>query len=145
MKEYLAENTRLRQLSRAYANGHMAVEDYRAARRELFALLESGKAGADVPLPLLPENEVSAADSTSPRVDGGRAEMAMLKTLPPQAMSAANTGVEKTMPPQRRESLAGAQAADRSATPDDTTVFLAWVLGAALLLAVAALVYVFIL
>ena len=41
MTEYLAENSRLRQLSRRYSEGQASLEEFRAARRDILVALEA--------------------------------------------------------------------------------------------------------
>lgn len=123
MTEYLAENARLRQLSRQYAEERLGVEDYRAARRAIIDALEDGQvervAAGDV-MPVIAPVEVDTS------------------THQPED----SVVFYKTMPPHQPE--AGSR---EEATPvwDDNTQILALVLVLSLLIALGALVYVFIL
>lgn len=128
MAEYLAENSRLRQLSRRYADGQLGLEDYRSARREILEALEAGKLQAAT------EAESDAA----------------LGVTDPAGFAATNVHLPddsavfyKTMPP--RATVHAAELASSAAVPtlDSHTRILAIVLGVALLIALAALVYVF--
>lgn len=129
MVEYLAENARLRQLSRRYAEGQIPAGEYRAVRREILEALEEGHAQSEAPAEALPETpspeSAAAADATDVR-------------LPDDA-----TVFFKTMPPQP----AGVETVDTAFAAasgwDSHTRVLALVLGISLLLAVSALVYVF--
>lgn len=81
MAEYLAENSRLRQLSRRYAKAELAKEDYRIARREILDALESGKVEAFIAAePVVPsvKTETAAMESTA----------VYYKTMPPSGVSA---------------------------------------------------------
>lgn len=131
MTEYLAENARLRQLSRRYAEGQLALEDYRAARREILDALEAGK--------------VQVQQAAAPVVEAPRREPDLEATgvrLPDDSEV-----FYKTMPPHAAESRAAAAAVAAEAREtvgwDSPTRILAVVLGVSLLLAVSALVYVF--
>lgn len=128
MAEYLAENSRLRQLSRRYAEAQLSLDDYRAARREILEALESGRPQTAMePEPTIREAFVAAAvDMHQPN---------------------GSTVLYKTMPPQVPVSSAAdcVPAAVEAATWDRHTQVLAIVLGAALLIALVALFYVFIL
>jgi hypothetical protein len=131
MTEYLAENARLRQLSRRYAEGQLALEDYRAARREILDALEAGK--------------VQVQQAAAPAVEAPRREPDLEATgvrLPDDSEV-----FYKTMPPHAAESTpaSAAVAAEARETVgwDSPTRILAVVLGVSLLLAVSALVYVF--
>ena len=128
MAEYLAENSRLRQLSRRYAEAQLSLDDYRAARREILEALESGRLQTAMePEPEIRELSVVAA-----------VEMHLPN---------GSTASYKTMPPQVPVSSAAdcVPAAVETATWDRHTQALAIVLGAALLIALVALFYVFIL
>lgn len=125
MSEYLAENSRLRQLSRRYSEGQLAFAEYRAARRELLGALESGlvQTGA---APLLDEPAAVVTE-------------ALPRELPDE-----EAGFLKTMPPHVPVAEAPAEAAPVAALPwDGHTRILAAVLGVLLLLALGALFYVF--
>jgi len=130
MAEYLAENSRLRQLSRRYAESQLALDDYRAARREILEALEAGRLQTTTepePEPEIREPSVFAATDMH---------------LPDDS-----TVFYKTMPPQATASPAVdfVPAVTEAATWDSHTQVLAIVLGVALLIAIVALVYVFIL
>lgn len=130
MAEYLAENARLRQLSRRYAEAQLGLEDYRAARREILEALEAGR----LQTAMEPEPEPETRESS--------VFAAMDRYLPNDS-----TVFYKTMPPQVPVSSAadGVPAAVETATWDRHAQVLAIVLGVALLIALVALVYVFIL
>lgn len=126
MSEYLAENSRLRQLSRRYSDGQLAFGEYRAARRELLGALESGQVQTGAaPLFDVPAPEVAAEALPREFPDD---EAVFLKTMPPHIPDA--------------EAPVG--AAPVAALPwDGHTRILAVVLGVSLLLALGALFYVF--
>lgn len=124
MREYLVENARLRQLSRQHAEERLTDDAYRSARRSIIDALEQGRV------------ESSAAGDVMPVV-----------TAPADAVTGMHQPDDsavfyKTMPPQVPES-----ASREEATPvwDDNTQVLALVLVLSLLIALGALVYVFIL
>lgn len=126
MSEYLAENSRLRQLSRRYSDGQIAFGEYRAARRELLGALEAGQVQTGA-APLLDEPAPDLAAESMPR------------ELPDE-----EAGFLKTMPPHVPAAEATAEAAPVVAQPwDGHTRILAAVLGVMLLLALGALFYVF--
>lgn len=127
MTEYLAENSRLRQLSRRYAEGQLAFEDYRAGRRAIIEALEAGQVQAEEPVP----EPVPAPDATGIRLPDDTA--VFYKTLPPRA----STDAGDTPPAEP----------DAPATVgwDSNTRVLAVVLAVALLTALATLLYVFVL
>lgn len=126
MSEYLAENSRLRQLSRRYSDGQLAFAEYRAARRELLGALEAGQVQTGA-APLL--------DEPAPEV----AAEALSLQFPD-----AEAGFLKTMPPHIPAAETPAEAAPVAALPwDGHTRILAAVLGVSLLLALGALFYVF--
>lgn len=125
MAEYLAENARLRQLSRRHSEGQLSSGEFRAARREILEALEAGQVDQAPPEPVpVPEH----ASSTLVR-DASDDEAVFLKTMPPQVPVAA---VEEATVP-----VAVALGWDGH------TRVLAAVLGVALLLALGALFYVF--
>lgn len=119
MTEYLAENARLRQLSRRYAEGQLPFAEYRTARRELIEALEAGTVLAPPPLEAVPAAVTTPA--VAPLADD---EGVFLKTMPPQGPEAA-------------------PAAPAPAAWDGHTRILAVVMGVSFLLALGALVYVF--
>lgn len=125
MAEYLAENARLRQLSRRHSEGEISAEEYRQARREILEALEAGRAAAadagEAPAPEAPA-PAFAPDATDMRSAEDAA--VFLKTMPPHVP------------------VADAATADSTGW-DGHTRILAVVLGISLLLAVSALVYVF--
>lgn len=123
MTEYLAENARLRQLSRRYAEGELPFDEYRAARREIIASLEAGELLAAPPAG---EPAAVTAPAVAPLADD---EGVFLKTMPPQVAEDA--------------ALAAAATAAPPAAWDGHTRVLAVVLGMSFLLALGALVYVF--
>lgn len=130
MAEYLAENSRLRQLSRRHADGQLDQADYRAQRREILEALEAGRTQSAA-LPPLEEKPVAAeftGDSTDLRLPDD--SHVFYKTMPPRAP------VEPVAEP------APAAAAEGW---DGNTRVLAAVLGVALVIALGALAYVFIL
>ncbi|HEX4870361.1 MAG TPA: hypothetical protein VFV15_06535 [Moraxellaceae bacterium] len=126
MAEYLAENSRLRLLSRRYSEGQISFEDYRAARREILVALESGEVQASA-APLNPEPEPATA--TAPAAP---------------AIPDDETVFLKTMPPQVPVNGAATVAAPEAPTGWDAhTRVLAVVLAVAFVLALGALFYVF--
>lgn len=127
MTEYLAENSRLRQLSRQHAEGQLSLEDYRAARREIIAALEAGQVQSAA-LPVAEPAPVLTADATGIRLPDDSS--VFYKTMPPGAMSA--EPAPETPPP-----AAGAW--------DGNTQALAIVLAVSLLTALGTLLYVFVL
>lgn len=126
MTEYLAENSRLRQLSRRYAEGQLPFEEYRAARREILEALEAGETQSAEPAE--PESVVAPVAASAPAHDS---ETVFLKTMPPQ------------VPALESASSTAVATADESAGWDSHTRILAVILGVSLLLALSALVYVF--
>lgn len=126
MTEYLAENARLRQLSRRYAEGQVSFADYRAMRREILEALEAGRVQASAPVAEAPRRtpDIEATDIRLPDE--------------PEAFY-------KTMPPRVAQSGTGSAVAGPAEAEgwDSPTRVLAVVLGLSLLLAVSALVYVF--
>ncbi|MCD6060756.1 MAG: hypothetical protein K0R03_616 [Moraxellaceae bacterium] len=132
MTEYLAENARLRQLSRRYADGQLSLEDYRTARREIIEALEAGEVQSQQTVPPVPApRREPDMDSTDIRLPDD--SEVFYKTMPPHALSS------EPVP-----ASAGAPAAPgEQAGWDSHTRILAAVLGFSLLLAVSALVYVF--
>ena len=125
MTEYLAENSRLRQLARRYAEGQLALEEYRAARREILEALEADQAQAVAAAPTPAELPSSPATETGAREPADDATL-FFETTPSQA-----TGD------------VAIAAAVEPAGWDSNTRILAAVLGIFLLLAISALVYVF--
>ena len=122
MTEYLAENSRLRQLSRRYSEGQASLEEFRAARREILEALEAGQ----VQTSAAPLHDEPVATSPAMRhVDDD--ETVFLKTMPPHIPVA--------------EAAASAPAV--AAGWDTHTRILALVLGVAFVLALGALFYVF--
>ena len=124
MTEYLAENARLRQLSRRYAEGQLPFAEYRAARREILESLEAGQVLAAPPLAPEPAATTTPAAAALTDDDG-----VFLKTMPPQVPVA--------------ETAAAAVAPEPAAAWDGHTRILAVVLGVSFLLALGALAYVF--
>jgi hypothetical protein len=121
MTEYLAENSRLRQLSRRYSENQISLEEFRAGRREIIEALEAG------------ETLEGAGEPESPAVAEPAFSRADLR-LPDDS-----TVILKTMPPQVLIPAEPAPAWDGNAR------MLAAVLAVSLLVAVGALTYVFIL
>lgn len=121
MADYLAENARLRQLSRRYAEGELPFAEFRAARREMLVALEAG--------------EVLAAPAPT-------AEVPRVAPAAPAPLADDDGVFLKTMPPQVPADAAPAVAAPAPAW-DGHTRILAVVLGVSFLLALGALVYVF--
>lgn len=124
MREYLVENARLRQLSRQHAEERLTDDAYRSARRSIIDALEQGRV------------ESGAAGDVMPVVTAPADAVAGMHQPDDSAV------FYKTMPPQVPES-----ASREEATPvwDDNTQVLALVLVLSLLIALGALVYVFIL
>lgn len=126
MAEYLAENSRLRLLSRRYSEGQVSFEDFRAARREILEALEAGQVQA-VAAPLQAEPE-SEPEATAPSLQAQPEDEAVfLKTMPPHV-------------PVAEPALAMPVAEPGW---DPHTRVLAVVLGVAFVLALGALFYVF--
>lgn len=125
MAEYLAENSRLRLLSRRYSEGQITFEDYRAARREILVALEAGEVQAAA-APLYPEPEPEVTAPAAPAVPDD--EAVFLKTMPPQ------------VPVNGAATVAAPEA---PAGWDAHTRVLAVVLAVAFVLALGALFYVF--
>ncbi|HEX6592887.1 MAG TPA: hypothetical protein VF050_12900 [Moraxellaceae bacterium] len=133
MAEYLAENSRLRQLSRRHADGQLDQADYRAQRREILEALEAGRTQSAA-LPPLEEKPVTAeftGDSTDLRLPDD--SHVFYKTMPPRA------------PVEPAAEAAPAASAPDAEGWDGNTRVLAAVLGVALVIALGALAYVFIL
>ncbi len=128
MTEYLAENSRLRQLSRQHAEGQLSLEDYRAARREIIAALEAGQLQSVVQPVEEPAPEFTA-DATGIRLPDDSS--VFYKTMPPRVMSA-EPDPDVSPPP-----ATGAW--------DGNTQALAIVLAVSLLTALGTLLYVFVL
>lgn len=130
MAEYLAENSRLRQLSRRYAEGQLGFDDYRDARREILTALEAGVLQA-APVPDAPEGITGPSVFAATDLHLPDDSAVFYKTMPPSApVSSAAEAVPR---------------AEEVATWDSHTQILASVLGVALLIAIVALVYVFVL
>lgn len=130
MTEYLAENSRLRQLSRRYSEGQIAFGEYRSVRREIIEALEAGEVQVGA-APLHDEPRSAALTQPPHPADD---ESVFLKTMPPRAV------VEEV------EAVPAAAAA--AAAPvgwDNHTRVLAAVLGFLALLALAGLIYVMVL
>lgn len=126
--EYLAENARLRQLSRRHSEGQLSAADYRSARREILEALEAGQAqtGFVEPEPVAESPSAVADDAEATGVRAPEDATVFLKTMPPTAGP-----VAASLPPPP------------AAGWDGNTRVLAVVLGVSLLLALGALVYVF--
>lgn len=124
--EYLVENARLRQLSRQYAEERLSVEEYRAARRALIEALESGKVESSPAGESMPAIAAEARNAASTRLPDDSA--VFYKTMPPHASGAPATS-----------------GGDGGSVWDDNTQVLALVLVLSLLIALGALVYVFVL
>lgn len=124
MAEYLVENARLRQLSRQYAEEQLPFEAYREARRAILEALEAGEVQSGAVADIMPSVSATSADLTSVRLPDDAA--VFYKTMPPQVPVADSTE-------------------ERSPVWDDNTQVLALVLVLSLLIALGALVYVFIL
>lgn len=127
MTEYLAENARLRQLSRRYADGQLSREDFRAARRAILEALESGKVQAQAAAPGVAPRREADVEVTGTRLPDAAA--VFYKTSPPHATVS--------------DGATAAVHAGQAVGWDSHTRILAAVLGFSLLLAVSALVYVF--
>ncbi|HET8730703.1 MAG TPA: hypothetical protein VFM34_06300 [Moraxellaceae bacterium] len=124
MTEYLAENSRLRQLSRHYSEGQLSLEEFRAARREILESLEAGRV------------QTSAA--------GRHDAPEQVATSPALRAQAEDDAVFlKTMPPHVPVAEAAVAAPAVAAGWDSHTRILAVVLGVAFVLALGALFYVF--
>lgn len=123
MTEYLAENSRLRQLSRRYSEGQIAFGEYRAVRREILGALEAGQV------------QVGAASLHDPSPSGDTLPLA--RPADPEAVFL------KTMPPQVPLEEPAALLPVAAVSWDGHTRILAAVLGVALVLALGALFYVF--
>ena len=129
MTEYLAENSRLRQLSRRYAEGQLDFGAFRSARREILEALERGQVGqpadaeADTGIPV--EEAFGATDMRLPDDSS-----VFYKTMPPQVLIPAESP---------------AVPAEAAPAWDRHTQVLAVVLVVSLLIALGALVYVFVL
>lgn len=124
MAEYLVENARLRQLSRQYAEEQLPFDDYREARRLMLTALEAGEVQNAGAADLMPEAPVSRAPQSSVGLPDDAA--VFYKTMPPHG--------PVTDTPE-----------ERSLVWDDNTQVLALVLVLSMLIALGALVYVFIL
>ncbi len=124
MREYLVENARLRQLSRQHAEERLTGEAYRAARRAIIEALEDGRVEAGSAADSLAVTGSTRAPGTATRQPQDAA--VFYKTMPPQAAG-----------PEIRD--------DAAAVWDDNTQVLALVLVLSLLIALGALVYVFVL
>jgi len=124
MTEYLVENARLRQLSRQYAEEQLPFESYREARRAMLDALEAGEVQNGTVADIMPVISTTRADQTSVRLPDDAA--VFYKTMPPQVPGADSTE-------------------ENSPVWDDNTQVLALVLVLSLLIALGALVYVFIL
>lgn len=125
MREYLVENARLRQLSRQHAEERLTDDAYRSARRAIIDALEQGRVESG-----------AAAGDAMPVVTASADAVTGMHQPDDSAV------FYKTMPPQVPEA-----ASREEATPvwDDNTQVLALVLVLSLLIALGALVYVFIL
>jgi hypothetical protein len=142
MTEYLAENSRLRQLSRQYARGLLAQADYRAARHRILEALEAGQVEAgfiEPAVPLVEPEPVSAAESTA----------VFLKTVPPGQITATSTATtaEQAYDEASSEGLVEVSAEEEglgAVSPfDGHSKVLAVVLLVLLLVVTGMLVYVF--
>lgn len=123
MAEYLVENARLRQLSRQYAEEILPPEEYRAARRAILDALEAGRVETGPASEIVPVQSAETVEANRQLVEDFSV---FYKTMPPQA--------------------AEAESRDESSLVwDDNTQVLALVLVLSLLIALGALVYVFIL
>lgn len=120
MTEYLAENSRLRQLSRRYSENQISLEEFRAGRREIIEALEAGETleAVDEPASAGAEPVFSRTDLRLPDDSN-----VILKTMPPQVLI----------------------PAEPAPSWDGNARVLAAVLAVSLLVAVGALTYVFIL
>lgn len=127
MAEYLVENARLRQLSRQYAEERLSVEEYRAARRAIIEALEAGQVESGPAGETMPAIATETRDATTVRQPDDSAVF------------------YKTMPPHVPGSASGASGEEGTSVWDDNTQVLALVLVLSLLIALGALVYVFIL
>lgn len=77
MAEYLAENSKLRQLSRRFSSGQLSLDDFRAARRSIIEALESGQVDSSVTVaPIIPDAPVGSL----PKLDD---TAVFYKTMPP--------------------------------------------------------------
>lgn len=128
MAEYLAENSRLRQLSRRYADGQLPFEEYRSSRREILEALEAGQTQSAA-LPPLDETTPAIGESTEVRLPDD--SNVFYKTMPPRV----------PVEPEAAPVAAPVQQANW----DSHTQMLAAVLGVSLLIALGALIYVFVL
>lgn len=124
MGEYLVENARLRQLSRQHAEERLTDDAYRHARRAIIEALEQGRVESGAAGDVMPVVTASADPGSGMHQPDD--SVVFYKTMPPQVLEAASRD---------------------EATPvwDDNTQVLALVLVLSLLIALGALVYVFIL
>lgn len=128
MTEYLAENSRLRQLSRRYTEDQISFGEYRAGRRAIIEALEAGRIEAGA----APWRDEPPSAAAAPRTPPGADDDAVfLKTMPPRV-----TAVEPA---------ADTALATPAAGWDNHTRILAAVLGLLALLAAAGLIYVMVL
>lgn len=133
MTEYLAENSRLRQLSRRYSEGQLSFGEYRAVRREIIEALEAGE--VQVGAAPLHDEPVSTGITQPPHpVDN---DAVFLKTMPPRASA--------DEPEAAPEPAAAAVATAAPAGWDGHTRILAIVLGLVAVLALVGLIYVMVL
>lgn len=123
MTEYLVENARLRQLSRQYAEERLTEGEYRAARCAIIDALESGHVERPSAEDVMPVVSAEGGESGTRQPDD-------------------SVVFYKTMPPHLPEMVSREEA---SPVWDDNTQILALVLVLSLLIALGALVYVFIL
>lgn len=123
MAEYLVENARLRQLSRQYAEEILLPGEYRAARRAILDALEAGRVESGPAVEIEPVQSAETVEANRQLVEDF-------------------SGFYKTMPPHVQETESREES---SPVWDDNTQVLALVLVLSLLIALGALVYVFIL
>ncbi len=122
MQEYLAENARLRQLSKRYAAGELGLDEFRAERRAMITALEAGQ--VEQPVVLEPETA-----GVTPAYGVARSDITQLQAALP---------VEP-------EPVDEADAEPAPAAMDQQSLILLVILSASLLIALGMLVYVLVL
>ena len=127
MTEYLFVHARLRQLSRQYAEERLSAEDYRTARRVIIEALEAGQV------------ESGQSDYVMPIIAPEPHDTASMRQPDDSAV------FYKTMPPHVPGSATAASEEEGISVWDDNTQILALVLVLSLVIALGALIYVFIL
>lgn len=145
MQEYLAENARLRQLSKRYAAAEIGLDEYRAARRAIIEALEAGEREQGSPLQELEQAGQSAPSAalTDPGLHLGPGNPAD-GTVFTRALASSPSPVDEPQTLPDFEMAPPEPAAD-SGPMDSHTLALLVILVVALVIALSALVYVFIL